>query len=144
MDSALKWEDGAAYEPYVGRWSRRVPAEFVRWLAVSPGSAWLDFGCGTGALSQTILAQAAPRRVIGCDRSSGYADFARRHTTDPRAQFVVSELPELPRIDGSFDACVTGLVLNFLPRPVDAIQALGSRVRRTGTIAAYAVQSSAA
>ena len=48
------WTDGSAYELYVGRWSRGVAREFVRWLAVPDGSAWLDFGCGTGALSRAL------------------------------------------------------------------------------------------
>src|SRR5213594_2891862 len=28
------WASGAAYEPYVGRWSRLVAREFVAWLAI--------------------------------------------------------------------------------------------------------------
>lgn len=32
------WAGGAAYEPYVGRWSRVVAREFVDWLRV-PSSA---------------------------------------------------------------------------------------------------------
>lgn len=55
------WASGAAYEPYIGRWSRRVAREFLRWLAVSPQACWLDVGCGTGALSQTILEIASPQ-----------------------------------------------------------------------------------
>lgn len=58
---ADEWNDGAGYDSYVGRWSRRVAREFLRWLAVQPGSAWLDFGCGTGALSQTILSDGTIR-----------------------------------------------------------------------------------
>src|SRR4051794_17378883 len=53
--SADIWATGAAHEPYVGRWSRLVAREFIQWLAVPPESRWLDVGCGTGALSQTIL-----------------------------------------------------------------------------------------
>jgi hypothetical protein len=30
------WDSGHAYEQYVGRWSRKVATEFLRWLAVSP------------------------------------------------------------------------------------------------------------
>lgn len=131
------WDDGAAYEPYVGRWSRLVAKEFVRWLAIPPGSAWLDVGCGTGALTDTILAHAAPRLVIGCDRSPGYTDFARAHTTDPRAQFAVADLTDLPETNGGFDVCVAGLVLNFLPSPAEAVGALASRARPGGTIGAY-------
>jgi len=131
------WADGAGYESYVGRWSRSVAREFLRWLVVPPGSTWLDFGCGTGALSQTILAQGSPGRVIGCDRSPAYVAFARQQTTDARAEFVVAELPELPRVDEGFDAVVAGLVLNFLPTPAQGVAAMATRVRKGGTVAAY-------
>ena len=131
------WDSGAAYEPYVGRWSRLVAAEFVRWLSVASQSRWLDFGCGTAALTQTILTQANPVQVIGCDRSAGFVDFAQRHTSDPRAAFVVAALPQLPDQPGGFDACVSGLVLNFLPNPVAALAALAARTRRRGMVAAY-------
>lgn len=131
------WDDGSGYEQYVGRWSRLVATKFLHWLAVPPRSAWLDFGCGTGALSQIILAGANPRLVIGCDRSAGYTAFARQHTPGERAQFVVAELPELPRISGGFDAVVAGLVLNFLPQPLDGVAAMTARVRPGGAVAAY-------
>jgi len=48
------WAAGDLYEPYVGRWSRVVAKEFLAWLAVPAGRRWLDVGCGTGALSQTV------------------------------------------------------------------------------------------
>jgi len=41
------WAAGAAYEPYVGRWSRLVAQEFLSWLAAPPECSWLDVGCGT-------------------------------------------------------------------------------------------------
>ena len=131
------WDDGLAYEDYVGRTSRLVAAQFVECLAVPAGSSWLDFGCGGGALTHAILAEGSPRLVIGCDRSAGYVDHARRHTSDARAQFQVATLDDLPRMDQGFDVCVSGLVLNFLPSAVDALVALAARVRRGGTIAAY-------
>ena len=131
------WDDGSGYEAYVGRWSRRVARDFLPWLAVQPGSAWLDFGCGTGALSQTILAGAAPRLVVACDRSPGYVAFARQQTADARAEFVVAELPDVPRIAPGFDAAVAGLVLNFLPAPADGVAAMAAGVRTGGTVAAY-------
>jgi len=135
--SADLWDDGGAYESYVGRWSRPVAALFVRWLSLPPGSTWLDFGCGSGALCETILAEASPRLVVGCDRSAGYLDYARGRTTDPRLQFVAAELADLPRADGGFDAGVAGLVLNFLPSPAEGVSALARRVRHGGTVAAY-------
>jgi SAM-dependent methyltransferase len=131
------WDDGTAYELYVGRWSRPIAAEFVRWLALPSGATWLDFGCGSGALTQTILAEASPGLVVGCDQSNGFINYARHHTTDPRAQFVVAGLADLPGVDGGYDACVAGLVLNFLPAPDVAVATLASAVRRRGTVAAY-------
>lgn len=131
------WDDSRAYETYCGRWSRLVAAAFVRWLGLPANGAWLDFGCGTGALTQTILSDAHPRLVIGCDRSPGYVASARERTADARARFVVAQLPELPRIDGGFDVVVSGLVLNFLPVPIDGLTAMTARVRPGGTVAAY-------
>jgi hypothetical protein len=61
------WASGDAYEPYVGRWSRLVAREFLAWLGLPPGQDWLDIGCSTGALSQTILDNASPRHVTGID-----------------------------------------------------------------------------
>lgn len=131
------WDDGATYEPYMGRWSKVMASRFLSWLAIPGGAAWLDFGCGTGALSRSILADASPRLVIGCDRSPGYVHFARTRIADRRAQFMVAELPELPHIQGGFDAVVSGLVLNFLPAPLEGVTAMMARVRPGGTVAAY-------
>jgi ubiquinone/menaquinone biosynthesis C-methylase UbiE len=90
------WDDGAAYERYVGRWSRPIARQFVRWLAVAPGSAWLDLGCGTGALTQGILDEANPRLVVGCDRSPAYTTSAAARIHDARARFVPADLSNLP------------------------------------------------
>ena len=75
--------------------------------------------------------------MVACDRSSAYTRFAARQTADARAQFVAAELPDLPRLDGGFDAAVAGLVLNFLPTPRDGVAALAARVRPGGVVAAY-------
>src|SRR5256885_1531210 len=63
------WVSGERYEPYIGRWSRLVARQFLAWLDVPPDRTWLDAGCGTGALTHTILEQAAPGAVTGIDLS---------------------------------------------------------------------------
>lgn len=131
------WADGAAYERYVGRWSGLVAREFLAWLAVAPGSRWLDLGCGTGVLSQAILQLAAPSAVQGIDRAAGYVAFAREHVRDARAHFAVQELQALGGDAGAYDAVVSGLVLNFLPQPQAALDHMIRVTRAGGLVAAY-------
>ena len=64
------WADGDRYEAYVGRWSRPVARQFVAGLAVPAGRRWLDVGCGTGALTSTVLRVGDPAEVHGVDPSA--------------------------------------------------------------------------
>lgn len=109
------WTVGAPYERYVGRWSRKVAALFLPWLAVGAEARWGDVGCGTGALTETILRQHDPASVAGLDRSVGYVAHARAHVQEPRVRLVVGDATTLPWKNEVFDATVSGLALNFLP-----------------------------
>jgi SAM-dependent methyltransferase len=131
------WTEGASYEPYVGRWSRLVAREFLPWLEVPEGRQWLDVGCGTGALSQTIIDIAAPAAVTGIDRSEGFVAFARQHVRDVRATFEVGDAQALAVETGTYDAAVSGLVLNFVPRPDRAVTEMARAVRPGGVVAVY-------
>lgn len=108
------WSSGDLYEPFVGRWSRLVAHAFLRWLGEPAGGRWLDVGCGTGALTETILATCEPRSVTGIDPSEGFATFARARVRDGRTQFRVADAQAMPLEAASFDAVVAGLVLNFV------------------------------
>lgn len=131
------WAIGDAYEPYVGRWSRLVARDFIGWLGLPPERDWLDVGCGTGALSQTILERAAPRRLTGVDPSEGFLSHARQRVADTRAEFRVGDAAALPVPDAAFDAAVSGLVLNFVADPSKAISEMRRATRAGGTVAAY-------
>jgi SAM-dependent methyltransferase len=129
--------NGMAYEPYVGRWSRLVAREFLRWLDVPARSRWLDVGCGTGALSQTILETVAPSMVTGVDRSPGFIAFARQQVQDERVRFEVGEAQSLPVATGEYDAVVSGLVLNFTPQPDQTVAEMARATRNSGLAALY-------
>lgn len=131
------WASGAAYEPYVGRWSRLVAREFLAWLAIPQGARWLDIGCGTGALSQTILDVASPREITGIDPSEGYITFARQQVRDRRVSFRIGDAEALPEASASYDAVVSGLVLNFVPQPSRAVAEMQRVARVGGIVAAY-------
>jgi ubiquinone/menaquinone biosynthesis C-methylase UbiE len=131
------WINGASYEYYIGRWSRLVARQFLDWLDIPSGAQWLDVGCGTGILSQTILDTASPRIVVGVDPSEEYIQFASKQTQDPRASFRLGDAQALPVKSASYDAAVSGLVLNFVPQPSQAASEMIRAVRLGGTVAAY-------
>ena len=137
MNDVPRFDDGGAYESYVGRWSRLVAREFLAWLGTPAHAGWLDACCGTGALTQTILAMAQPERVRGIDLSPDFIAFARAHTADPRASFAVGDAQALPEPDAVYDAVVSGLALNFVPQPEKAAAELARVTRPDGIVAVY-------
>jgi len=131
------WAQSASYERYIGRWSRLVAGEFLKWIAIPPGCAWLDIGCGTGALSQRILESAAPAKVIGVDSSEAFVSHVKAHVADKRAAFRIGDARALPVGDGEFDAAVSGLVLNFVPDQAKAVAEMRRATQPGGTVAVY-------
>jgi ubiquinone/menaquinone biosynthesis C-methylase UbiE len=133
----VAWVSGAAYEAYIGRWSRLAAREFLAWLEVPTGSDWLDAGCGTGALCQTILQMADPRRLKGIDRSANFIAHAVSKIHDDRVSFETADAQALPDAADSFDAVVSGLVLNFIPQPNKAVSEMMRVAKPGGVVAAY-------
>jgi SAM-dependent methyltransferase len=131
------WSSGDSYDSYVGRWSRPVAAEFVRWLDRPPRGRWLDVGCGTGALTEAVLSAAAPGQVVGLDPSPGFLSHAAARVLDVRASFAIADARALPVADGTFDGTVSGLVLNFVPDRPAALREMARAVGAGGTVAVY-------
>jgi SAM-dependent methyltransferase len=121
----------------VGRWSRPVARRFLDRLAVPGRRRWLDVGCGTGALTEAVLAGCAPESVLGVDPSAAFLGHAAAHVRDARAVFRQGEAQALPVADRSVDAVVSGLVLNFVPDPPAAVAEMARAARPGGVVAAY-------
>jgi len=131
------WVTGEAYEAYMGCWSRPLARIFVEWLRPKSFANWLEVGCGTGALTSAICDLCEPTSIVACDPSGPFVEFARKNLADARVSFVVAGTEALPRRDSGFDAVVSGLVLNFLPNPGEAVTSIRERLRPAGTVAAY-------
>ena len=131
---AEMWAEGDAYEYFMGRWSRLVAPRFLAWLDLPPGLRWADIGCGTGALTLTLLALADPAFVLALEPSPGFLATARAQVKDRRVDFHEgsTELLEGERVD----VVAAGLVVNFLPDPRAALRAF-VRAAPGGTVAAY-------
>ena len=131
------WGNTEAYEAYMGRWSRPAAEAFVAWLALPSGRQWLDVGCGTGALTEAVLAAAKPHEVVGIDPSADFVGMAVARIVDPRVRFEIGDARALPMTGETFDAVVAGLVLNWVPDSDAAVAEMARVVRPGGTVAAY-------
>ena len=131
------WKAGDLYEPYVGRWSRRVADRFLAWLGLPAGLDWIDVGCGTGALTEAIVETTAPASVRGFDPSAGFLAYAKARVVHPNIRFDVADARSLPLAGRCADASVAGLVLNFVPDPAAAVVEMSRVTRRDGTVASY-------
>ena len=137
QDITERWVSGELYESYVGRWSRLVAQAFLRWLDAPAGLAWLDVGCGTGALLEAIAESCEPKRLAGIDPSAGFLDFARWRLGPDRAELRQADARELPFATAEFDRVVSGLVLNFVPDPSRAAAEMVRIARPGGEVALY-------
>lgn len=137
MCRTATWDSGDAYEQYVGRWSRMVAIEFLRWLAQRPGLAWADVGCGTGALTSAILTMCEPSSVSGIDWSEGFVSLARQRISHPRACLESGDATQLPWDSGVCDVTVSGLVLNFVQNHQAMVREMARVTRPGGSVAAY-------
>ncbi|HKO90205.1 MAG TPA: class I SAM-dependent methyltransferase [Polyangiaceae bacterium] len=131
------WAIGAAYDAYMGRWSRPLARAFVSWLEPAPRRHWLDVGCGTGAVSAAICELGNPASIVACDPSGPFIDYARDLLPDKRVGFELATAEHLPEREGGFDLVVSGLVLNFISAPERALAAMRARLSAEGCIAAY-------
>lgn len=131
------WSRADAYDAYMGRWSRLVAREFLKWLAVRPGKRWLEVGSGTGQLSRTILELAAPSALVGIDKTESFVELARAQTNDSRATFRLGDAQDLKTERGEFDVVVSGLVINFVPSPPKMVAEMARACRIYGKVALY-------
>src|SRR5262249_46955800 len=81
MAEQIRCDDGAAYEQFMGIWSRMVGDAFLSWLAPVSGQRWLDVGCGNGAFSELIVQRCSPSEVQGIDPSAEQVTYAQNRLT---------------------------------------------------------------
>lgn len=138
MTSQIQFDDGAAYERFMGAWSQLVAAKFLDWLAPRAGLHWLDVGCGNGAFTVMIAERCAPVMIHGIDPSEAQLSFARTRLPSSLARFERGDAMALPFGDRSFDAAVMPLVIFFVPDPPRGVAEMARVVRPGGVIASYA------
>ncbi len=134
----IRFDDGAAYERYMGVWSQSVGAKFLDWLSPKPGLRWLDIGCGNGAFTEMLCDRCKPVAVMGVDPSEAQINFARNRLTSRSAEFKIGDAMALPFADHTCDAAVMPLVIFFVPDPHKGVAEMARVVAAGGIVSAYA------
>ena len=138
MTDPIRFDDGAAYERYMGVWSQLAGAALLDWLAPAPALRWLDVGCGNGAFTELLTSCCGPRALHGIDPSPAQLAYARTRPTLRDAQLLEGDAMALPYADDVFDVAVMPLVIFFVPDPAQGVAEMVRVVRAGGCVAAYA------
>jgi ubiquinone/menaquinone biosynthesis C-methylase UbiE len=135
--TTVSFEDGSAYERFMGRWSRSIGNQFIDWLEPEPGCRWLEIGCGTGVFTEMLLDAVAPGSLIAVDPAAAQIDYARKRLAGRVADIRTADARNLPFLQGEFDFIVSALALNFIPERERAAFEMRRVCRPGGWVAGY-------
>ena len=104
-------------------------ASLLSLLDAKPGERILDFGCGTGHLTNEIAATGAD--VTGIDRSPDMIEQARRNY--PELRFELADGLKY-RAEKPFDAVFSNAVLHWMRPPEAAAESIAAAVKPGGRV----------
>lgn len=135
---AVVFGDAEAYDRFMGRWSAVLAPGFLDATLAGGGApaVLLDVGCGPGTLSTVALGRWPELTVVGVDPAPGFVEAARARLPADRARVEVGSATALPEPDGSVDAALALLVLNFVPDPRAGVAEMARVTRPGGTVGA--------
>jgi SAM-dependent methyltransferase len=127
---------GEAYDRFMGRYSQQLAPLMIDFAEIDPSQRVLDVGCGPGALTARLARRVGAERIAAVDPSESFVAACAARV--PGADVRRGEAGSLPWPDGTFDAVLSQLVINFLPDPVRGV-AESVRVSRPGGMLAACV-----
>lgn len=137
-EQPIRFDDGAAYEQYMGVWSQEAGSQFLSWLNPAVQQSWLDVGCGNGAFTQLLLERCSAKSVQGIDPSAEQILFAQNRFASANAHFMLGDSQALPLPDACVDHAVMALVIFFLTDPARGVAEMARVLKAAGVASAYA------
>ncbi len=135
-DRTTMFSDAEAYDRRMGRHSRSLAPLFIRFIGgIHDGDHVLDVGCGTGALTFTIVNTTKASKIVGIDLSVPFIEYVRSTNSDPRVTFEVGDAQQLPYPKASFDKSMFLLAIQFVSDPPRVVAEM-RRVTRPGGLVA--------
>jgi ubiquinone/menaquinone biosynthesis C-methylase UbiE len=127
---------GAAYDRFMGRYSRTLAPQLADFAGIAPGQRVLDVGSGPGALTTELVKRLGAAGVAAVEPSAPFVEALHERLPDVHVQQAAAE--QLPFADDSFDAALAQLVVHFMRDPVAGLREL-ARVTRPGGVVAASV-----
>jgi SAM-dependent methyltransferase len=122
------------YAKHVGRYGSALADELIDFAGVGRGASVLDVGCGPGALTEALALVVGAENVTAVDPSASFVAACRERV--PEALVLQGTAEALPVRDGSFDAVLSQLVLNFLADAEAGVRQMAAAATAGGVVAA--------
>lgn len=116
--------------------NRQGAARLVAALPPGVYAEILDVGCGTGFVSEEMIARFGTARVTGVDPSEGMLERFRQKLAglSVEATLIQAGVHEMPVPDAAFDAVVSGMAFHWFPEKPAAVAAMARRLRPGGVL----------
>lgn len=124
----------AAYDRFMGRYSRRLAPLLADLARVESGQRVLDVGCGPGALTGELVLRVGAGSVSAVDPSAPFVTEVRRRYPGVDAREASAE--SLPYPDHRFEVTLAQLVVHFMSDPVRGLGEMRRVTRPGGVVAA--------
>jgi ubiquinone/menaquinone biosynthesis C-methylase UbiE len=134
----MRYDAGAAaYDRFVGRWSRLYAVAVLEAAGVKGSDRVLDLATGTGDAALLAIQHVSPYgTTIGVDLSLPMLVVAKsKSSSEPRLSFVAADAQALPFRDRTFDAAICLFSLMFFPDRIGALRGARGLLRPGGRIA---------
>jgi SAM-dependent methyltransferase len=123
-----------AYDAHIGRYGAALAAALIDVAAIPAGARALDVGCGPGALTTALAGRLGASHVAAVDPSEPFVAACRDRV--PHADVRTATAEALPFADGSFDAVLSQLVVNFLADAPGGVAEMARVAAPGGVVAA--------